>query len=153
MKTSKFFEPNRFVRTVMALSLGFAGMLLSASLLFAKAVELGPEADGVWTCDKIVVTEKPRLEITSTRMGTLELRGRTYRTASKNDPIDSANFSPFSTDGVGGIKWSDSFAFVSYMGAIQKSTYNRVGDKSPVIEIEYSDNHAAGRMVCRKTEK
>jgi|GEM_PF-3357325 len=137
----------------VALSFGFAGMLLFASLLFAKAVEPGAEADGVWACDKIVVTEKPRLEITSTRMGSLELRGRTYRTASKHDPIDNVPFIPFSTDGAGAIKWSNSFSFVSYMGAINKTTYYWVGDKPPVIEIEYSDNHAAGRMVCRKTEK
>lgn len=36
----------------VALSFGFAGMLLFAPLLFAKAVEPGPEADGLWTCDK-----------------------------------------------------------------------------------------------------
>lgn len=150
MKISNLAHPNQFVRKMIALPLAVTGLLLFASILFAKGVEPGPEADGVWVCDKVVITEK---EITYVELGTLELRGRTYRTASKGKSFDGVEgFIPFTTDAAGEIKWSNSFAFVSYMGAIHKSTYYKTGDKPPTIEIDYSDNHSAGRMTCTKKE-
>lgn len=149
MGIAKPSHRKQFLRKLIGFPLGVMGLLVFASILFAKGVQPGPEADGKWICDKVVITEK---EITYVELGSLELRGRTYRTASKGEPIDSVTFIPFTVDDAGGIKWSNSFAFVSYMGAIHKSTYYKTGDKPPTIEIDYSDNHSAGRMTCTKKE-
>ncbi|HKP04501.1 MAG TPA: hypothetical protein VJU77_14210 [Chthoniobacterales bacterium] len=146
-----FLRRNRFVRKMMALGVSLTGGLLLVSAVLARPVEPGPEADGMYTCRRIVIILKPKVAVDMTDLGTLELHGKTYRTASKGDPIDSREFISFTSDANGHLTWSNSFVWVSAMGAIHQSVYFLKHGKVPTIDIRYSDDHEERQMICSKS--
>jgi hypothetical protein len=70
----------------------------------------------------------------------LELRGRTYRDYKEGTAIEKrGEFSPFTVDAEGHIKWTNRFTFLSHVSSVGTSTY-AVQNGTPSIVINYSDN-------------
>ena len=146
-----FLQPSQFARKMMTLGFCLTGGFFLVSAVLAKPVEPGPEADGTYTCQRIVIILKPKVAVDRIDLGTLELRGKTYRTASKGDPIDTREFISFTSDANGHLTWSNSFVWVSAMGAINDSVYFLKHGKVPTIDIRYSDDHESRQMICSKS--
>jgi hypothetical protein len=115
--------------------------------------EPGPEADGKYVCSKLEFLKKED-KFKATELGTLELRGRTYRSFKKDEKDKSkAEFAPFTADPDGKIHWSTGrFAFMGSSGGISSSRYSLTDSGRPSIFLYYSDHKGgvAGMMSCSK---
>lgn len=125
-----------------------------ATALANKAKEPGPEADGEYTCFKWESEKKDKFK--ETELGTLELRGRTYRSFRKGENDESQQrFFPFTAEADGEIKWSNRFAFVGSEGGISSCKYYLTEKGSPWIFMYYSDRKGGvqSMMSCFKKEE
>ncbi len=126
----------------------FAFLCFSAGITLLAAVEPGPEADGVYSCGKGDKASK------YVELGKLELKGRTYRTWSKEDtlPHEKREFYSFKTNGKGKIEWSMAFGFLGSSTHMAGGTteYSVGADGKPTILINYSENHSSTFMICTK---
>lgn len=133
----------------------FLACLTIATALADKYKEPGPEADGEYTCSKLELLEKEK-KFKATELGTLELRGRTYRSFRKDEKDNSkAKFSPFTADANGNIEWSERLTFVGSSGTIRPGRYSITDSGTPSIFLYYSDHKGgvAGMMSCLKKKE
>ncbi len=120
----------------------FLAFIFFAACLAARAAEPGPEADGVYSCGNVggykggeFVAASKYIELVK-----LELRGRTYQDYKEGTAIEKrGEFSPFTVDAEGHIKWTNRFTFLSHVSSVGTSTY-AVQNGTPSIVINYSDN-------------
>jgi hypothetical protein len=109
----------------------FLAFIFFAACLAAIAAEPGPEADGVYSCGNVggykggeFVAASKYIELVK-----LELRGRTYRDYKEGTAIEKrGEFSPFTVDAQGHIKWTNRFTFLSHVSSLaQARTQSRTG--------------------------
>src|SRR5437870_1313182 len=80
MKIISAIDDFNLRRRATSASLLLVSLFLLASTLLIKAVEPGPEADGIYSCGKEVKGKYVEL-------GKLEIKGKTYATYSEEDKV------------------------------------------------------------------
>jgi hypothetical protein len=147
MKIISLIDDFNLRRRPTSTSLLLLSLFLFVSTLLVKAVEPGPEADGIYSCGKEVKGKY-------TELGKLEIKGKTYATYSENDKVskEKKSFDSFKTDSKGRIEWSMAFNFLdsSTHMAGGTSEYSVDKDGKPSVLINYSENHTATFMICTK---